>query len=582
MSNNTDLYELAKGKAQQWLDDPNIDSETKSEITNMLQNDAKKLTESFYTNLEFGTGGLRGIMGVGINRMNKYTVGMATQGLANYLKKSYPENEQIKVAIAFDTRNNSKYFAQVAANVLSANGIQVYIFNEPRPTPELSFAARHLKCHSGIVITASHNPKEYNGYKVYWNDGAQLIPPHDKNVIIEVQNIKEISEVSFKENEKLIKHIGEDIDNAYLDKLTSYSLQPEIVAKYSDIKIVYSPLHGTGSIMVPLALKRFGFKNIHIVEEQAVQDGNFPTVVSPNPEEKTAMLMALEKAKKIDADIILATDPDSDRIGVGLKDINDEFVLLNGNQTAAILTYYLIKQWQNKGKLTGNEFIVKTIVTSELISDIAQKANVEYYDVLTGFKWIAKVIRENEGKKTFIGGGEESFGYMIGDFVRDKDALISCCIFAECMAWAKEKNMSLFELLIEMYLEYGFYLERLINIVRKGIEGQSEIKAMMEKFRNNPPAKINSQNVIMIKDYLKQQTFDIVNNKTSEIDIPKSDVLQFFLEDGSKISMRPSGTEPKIKFYISVKQDLQSKNEFAKAEKHLNNKIDDIIKDLGI
>lgn len=567
--------------AQAWLNDPVIDDETKSEIKNMMENNPAELNEAFYANLEFGTGGLRGIMGVGSYRMNKYTVGMATQGLANYLIESFNDTE-IKVAIAYDVRNNSKYFAQVAANVLSANNIKVFLFQEPRPTPMLSFAVRHLNCQSGIVITASHNPKEYNGYKVYWDDGAQLTPPHDTNVIDRVNKIDGLKDVKFNGNDDLIVPIGEDVDNAYFNKLKTYVLQPDVIKQNENIKIVYTPIHGTGLHTVPRALKEFGFKNVILVEEQAVQDGNFPTVVSPNPEERSAMALALKKAEKVDADIILATDPDSDRLAVGLKNHKNEYVLLNGNQTAVLLTYYLIKQWKDRNKLTGNEFIVKTVVTSELMSDIAVKAGVEYYDVLTGFKWIAKIIRENEGKKTFIGGGEESFGYMVGDFVRDKDALISCSVFAECVAWANSRNMSLFEILIEIYLEYGFYKERLVNIVRKGISGKKEIKSMMDNYRNNPPEYINGSKVVTIKDYKTHKRTDIETNAVTTIDLPSSDVLQFLLEDGSKISVRPSGTEPKIKFYFSVKEELKNKADFDAVDEKLEKKLDDIISDMGL
>lgn len=564
-------------RAQAWLDDTNIDNETKDRISEMIANEPGELTESFYCDLEFGTGGLRGIMGVGTNRMNKYTVGMATQGLANYLKQVYASENEIRVAIAFDSRNNSSTFARIAAEVLSANDIIVFLFEHMRPTPELSFAVRYLHCHSGIVLTASHNPKEYNGYKVYWNDGAQLVPPHDKNVINEVQKITEISKVKFNGNLMNINIIGEEIDEAYLSTVRSYSLAPDTNLKHKEMKIVYTPLHGTGITLVPKSLKNFGFENVHIVEAQAIPDGNFPTVLSPNPEEKVAMQMALDMAKTVDADLILATDPDSDRIGVGVKDLDGNFILLNGNQTAALLTYYLVKQWQQKGKLSGNEFIVKTIVTSELVSDIAKSAGIEYFDVLTGFKWIAEVIRNLEGKKKFIGGGEESYGFMIGDSVRDKDAVISCSIFAECAAWAAEKGLSLFGLLIEIYYEYGLFKEKLVNIVRKGISGQAEIKAMMAGFRSNPPKEIAGSKVVLMKDYELKQSTDLVTGKVSPIDLPKSDVLQFFLEDGCKISMRPSGTEPKIKFYFSVKGEFRRGDNFKTSEANLDSRIDTII-----
>jgi len=579
-ANNIDPQVLQK--AQAWLNDNNIDDETKSRIRQMIESEPGELVESFYCDLEFGTGGLRGIMGVGTNRMNKYTVGMTTQGLANYLKQVYKHENEIRVAIAFDSRNNSKYFARIASEVLSANGIIVFLFEELRPTPELSFAMRYLHCHSGIVITASHNPKEYNGYKVYWNDGAQLVPPHDKNVIIEVKKITSISEVKFAGDPMKINIIGETIDTEYLNTVKTYSLAPEVIAAHKDMKIVYTPLHGTGITLVPRSLRSFGFENIYIVEEQAVSDGNFPTIVSPNPEETAAMQMALDKAKLIDADLILATDPDADRIGVGLKNIEGNFILLNGNQTASLITYYLVKQWQAKGKLTGNEFIVKTIVTSELVSDIAKSAGIEYFDVLTGFKWIADVIRRLEGKKKFIGGGEESYGYMVGDFVRDKDAVIACSIFAECAAWAASKGKTLYELLLDIYLEYGLFKEKLVNIVRKGMSGQSEIKAMMVGYRTHPPKEIAGSKVILIKDYELREATDMVTGKVTPVELPKSDVLQFFLEDGGKISVRPSGTEPKIKFYFGVKGKLDAIENFKQAEAALDKRINEIVISMGL
>jgi phosphoglucomutase len=579
---NTTIDPAILKRAQAWLTDNTIDDETKSRISTMIENNPAELAESFYCDLEFGTGGLRGIMGDGTNRMNKYTVGMATQGLANYLKKVFAKDNEIRLAIAHDSRNNSDYFARIAAEVLSANGITVFLFEHLRPTPELSFAVRYLHCHSGIVITASHNPKEYNGYKVYWNDGAQLVPPHDDNVIIEVKKIASISEINFAGDTMKINMIGESIDKEFLKISKSYSLAPEVIIPQKNMKIVYTPLHGTGITLVPKALKNYGFQNIHLVEEQAISDGNFPTIVSPNPEEKAAMKMAMDKALSINADLVLATDPDADRIGVGVKDLDGNYILLNGNQTAAILTYYLIKQWQAKGKLTGNEYIVKTIVTSELISDIAVSAKVEYFDVLTGFKWIADVIRKFDGKKIFIGGGEESYGYMIGDFVRDKDAVTACCIFAECAAWAASKGKSLYELLLDIYLEYGLYKENLVNVVRKGMSGQAEIKAMMEGYRANPPKEIAGSKVKRMNDFALSQATDVHTGKISPIELPKSDVLQFFLEDGSKISMRPSGTEPKIKFYFSVRADLKAVADFKKMEAKLDGRIEEIIVAMGL
>ncbi len=568
-------------RAGRWLNG-NIDEESKQAIRNMMENDPNELTESFYCDLEFGTGGLRGIMGVGTNRMNKYTVGMATQGLANYLKKVYSGEEEIRVAIAYDPRNNSSYFARIASEVLSANGILVFLFEELRPTPELSFAVRYLHCHSGIVITASHNPKEYNGYKVYWNDGAQLISPHDENVIIEAQKITSFEDVNFDGDNLKINIIGEFIDAAYLEALSTYTLAPEVIARHRDLKIVYTPLHGTGITLVPKALKLFGFTDVMIVEAQSKPDGNFPTIKSPNPEETAAMGMALTMANEVDADVILATDPDADRIGVGVKDLEGNFILLNGNQTAALLTYYLIKQWQAKGKLTGNEFIVKTIVTSELISDIAKGAHVEYFDVLTGFKWIADVIRRYEGKKKFIGGGEESYGYMVGDFVRDKDAVVSSCILAECAAWAADKGITLYQMMIDIYLEYGMFKEKLVNVVRKGMSGQAEIKTMMDNYRANPPKELAGSKVSVIKDYLLQQSTDLLTGKKQPITLPVSDVLQFFLDDGSKISVRPSGTEPKIKFYFSIKAPLESLAKFKETDAKLEKKVEEIITAMGL
>jgi len=569
-------------RAQAWLSDKNIDEETKARISSMIGNNPAELAESFYCDLEFGTGGLRGIMGDGTNRMNKYTVGMATQGLANYLKKVFAGEDEIRIAIAFDCRNNSSYFSNIVADVLSANGIVVYLFKELRPTPELSFAVRYLHCHSGIMVTASHNPKEYNGYKVYWNDGAQLVPPHDKNVILEVQKIASIGEVNFAGNTMKINMLDESIDNEFLRISKTYSLAPEVIAPAKDMKIVYTPLHGTGITLVPKGLRSYGFENIHIVETQAIPDGNFPTVVSPNPEEKAAMKMAMDLARDINADLVLATDPDADRIGVGVKDTDGNYILINGNQTAALLTYYLIKQWEAKGKLKGNEYIVKTIVTSELLSDIAKGAGVEYFDVLTGFKWIAEVIRNLEGKKTFIGGGEESYGFMIGDFVRDKDAITACSIFAECAAWAASKGKSLYELLLGIYLEYGLYKENLVNVVKKGMSGQAEIKAMMEVFRDNPPKEIAGSKVKVINDFELRQATEIASGKVTPIELPKSDVLQFFLEDGTKISMRPSGTEPKIKFYFSVRADLKSVADFKQTEAKLDGRIEEIIVAMGL
>jgi phosphoglucomutase len=568
-------------KAKTWLT-PNFDEETKKRVQYLIDNDAKELTDAFYRDLEFGTGGLRGIMGVGTNRMNRYTVAMATQGLANYLIKMFPNEKLIKAAIAFDSRNNSKEFAKISADVLSANGIKVFLFNELRPTPVLSFTIRHLGCQSGIVITASHNPKEYNGYKVYWNDGGQLVNPHDKNVITEVQKIRSIADVKMIPVNKNIEIIGEEIDNAYLDKVKGLSLNPEIIEAHKNLKIVYTPIHGSGVNLVPKALKKFGFVNIISVDEQNVIDGNFPTVKSPNPEEPATLELALKKAKETHADILFGTDPDADRVGVAVKNDKGEFILLNGNQTASLLIYYLLNAWKNKQLIKGNEFIVKTIVTSELLKDIANSFNVESIDVLTGFKFIAEIIRLNEGKKKFIGGGEESYGYLVGDFVRDKDAVISCCMIAEAAAWAASKGKSMYQLLIEIYSKFGLYKESLLSLIRKGKEGAEEIQQMMINYRKDPPKSINMRNVVTIKDYQLSIKKDIINKTDKTINLPKSDVLQFFLDDGSKITVRPSGTEPKIKFYFGVKAELENAAKFDETNKILDEKIKNIINSMSL
>ncbi len=576
----TKVDENVLKKAQVWLNGA-YDEETKAAVRQMIENDPQELVESFYKDLEFGTGGLRGIMGVGSNRMNKYTVGAATQGFANYLKKNFPDIQQIKVAIAHDSRNNSRYFAEVTADVFSANGIKVYLFDDLRPTPELSFAIRHFKCQGGIVITASHNPKEYNGYKAYWDDGGQLISPHDKNVIAEVQKISDISEVKFESNPSLIESIGEEIDRIYLAHIKALSLSPEVIRKHKDLRIVYTPIHGTGARLVPQALKSFGFNNVHVVKEQAVADGNFPTVISPNPEEPAALEMALKKADEIGADLVMATDPDADRVGIAVRK-DGKLVLLNGNQAASLLIYYLLEKWHENGKLKGKEYIVKTIVTTELIADIANKYGVEYFDVLTGFKYIVHIIKELEGEKQFIGGGEESYGYLVGDFVRDKDAVISCAMLAETAAWAEDKGIGMFDLLKQIYLEFGFYKEKLISVVRKGKAGAEEIQQMMDDFRNNTPQQLNGSKVVLLKDYQSGKEKNLLTGEQKEIFLPRSNVLQFFTEDGSKISVRPSGTEPKIKFYFGVKAPLERTEDFEKVEKELEGKIDAIINDLGV
>lgn len=568
-------------KINEWLQG-NYDPETKQQIQNLLDQRAyTELTDSFYKNLEFGTGGLRGIMGPGSNRINKYTIGAATQGLANYLKKTYP-NEQIKVAIAHDSRNNSDYFARITAEVFSANDIYVYFFSALRPTPELSFAIRQLGCKSGVMLTASHNPKEYNGYKAYGHDGGQFVSPEDKYVMNEVAGVSTIDLIKFNPIEANIELIAEEIDSQYLDKITKLSVSPEAIKRQHDLKIVYSPIHGTGITLVPKALALFGFTNVTLVEEQTTPDGNFPTVVYPNPEEKEALTLALKKGQEIDADLILATDPDADRVGIAVKNIDGEFVLLNGNQTGSLLINYLLTAWEEKGKLTGNEYIVKTIVTSYLIDSIAKAKNVECYNTLTGFKYIGQLMTQLEGKKTFIGGGEESYGYLIGELVRDKDAIVSAAFISEMTAFYKDKGSSLFEALLEMYIQFGFYKEKLISITKKGKTGAEEIKAMMEQFRNNPPASLGGSKVITLKDYEYQVETDLQTGIKSKIDLPKSDVLQFITEEGSIISARPSGTEPKIKFYCSVKGILRDAQEFHTADKELEKKVSGIIQELGV
>ena len=568
-------------RAKKWLEG-NFDEETKNLVRNLIANDAAGLTDAFYRDLEFGTGGLRGVMGVGTNRMNRYTVGMATQGLANYLKKTYPRELELRVAIAYDSRNNSKLFATTAAEVLSANHIRVFLFDELRPTPVLSFAVRELDCHSGIVITASHNPKEYNGYKVYWKDGGQLVAPHDTNVITEVQHIESIEDVKWSGDKALIEPIGKSIDDAYIERVKGLTLSHESIIRHKNMPIVYTPIHGTGITLVPRCLAEFGFENVSVVAAQAVPDGNFPTVVSPNPEEADAMNLALLQAKDLNADLVLATDPDADRVGVAVKNHRGEFVLLNGNQTASVLTYYLISKWKENGKLKGKEYIVKTIVTSELLKDIAVKNGVGCYDVLTGFKFIAETIHGLEGIKTFIGGGEESYGYLVGDFVRDKDAVIACSMIAEAAVWAADRGKSFFDLLIEMYAEFGLYKEKLKSITKKGQTGAEEIQSMMSGYRNAPPVKIANQPVIEIRDYLLRKSINLQQGTEKKIDLPISDVIQFFLADGSKITVRPSGTEPKIKFYFGVKAPLSGKEAFDEVNNELDLKVDQIIQSLGL
>ena len=560
-----------------WLNS-NIDEASKDQIKALSQ---EELIESFYKDLEFGTGGLRGIMGVGSNRINKYTIGMATQGLSNYLKKAFPD-QKLKVAIAHDSRNNSRFFAETTAAVFSANGIHVYLFDALRPTPELSFAIRELGCQSGVVLTASHNPREYNGYKAYWNDGAQVTPPHDTNIIEEVNAISGIDDVKFDVQESLIEPIGQDIDERFLNEILKLTLAPEAIANQKDLKIVFSPIHGTGITLVPEILKRKGFSNVHLVEEQSDPNGDFPTVVYPNPEEKEAMTMALNKAQSIDADLVMATDPDADRVGLAAKNRQGEFELINGNQAATLLIYYLLTKWKENGKLDGRQMIVKTIVTTDLLDKIAESFEVDCPNTLTGFKYIAAVIKELEGQKEFIGGGEESYGYMISDFVRDKDAVASCAMLAEMTAWAKDQGLSVFDLLSEIYRQYGFYQEDLISITKKGMNGAEEIKNMMHQFRSNSPESINGSKVIQITDYQISISKNIVSNTESKIDFPASNVLQFHLADGSKISARPSGTEPKIKFYISVNSLMNSKEDFEETQQLLNERIEAIKQDLKL
>lgn len=566
-----------KAKIDLWLNSP-IDNASKTAIKQLS---ADELADSFYKDLEFGTGGLRGIMGVGSNRMNKYTVGMATQGLANYLLKAFP-NEDIKVAIAHDSRNNSRFFAETTAAVFSANGIHVYLFEALRPTPELSFAIRELGCKSGVVLTASHNPREYNGYKAYWDDGAQVIAPHDKNIIAEVQSIASIEAVKFEKNDAKITSIGKEIDEKYLKAIEGLTLAQDAINRQKGLKIVFSPIHGTGITLVPEILKRKGFQNVYVVQEQAEPDGDFPTVVYPNPEEREAMTLALNKARELDADLIMATDPDADRVGIAAKNEKGEFELLNGNQAASLLIYFLLKKWKENGKLNGKQMIVKTIVTTDLLEKIADSFNVECPETLTGFKYIAALIREQEGKKEFIGGGEESYGYMISDFVRDKDAIASCAMLAEMCAWAKDQGLSVFDLLKQIYVEYGFYLESLTSMTRKGMKGAEEIKQMMIDLRNAPPLTIAGSKVVKTFDYQSSETKNILTGETVKIDLPTSNVLQFVLENGTKISARPSGTEPKIKFYISVNTNLVSTQAFENTKAELENRIDNIKADLKL
>jgi phosphoglucomutase len=578
------MQELDKSvadKVNTWLRG-NYDQETKAEIQKLVDEKAyTELTDAFYKDLEFGTGGLRGIMGAGSNRVNKYTIGAATQGLANYLNKKYP-NEKIKVAIAHDSRNNSDVLGKITANVLSANDIHVCFFKALRPTPELSFAVRELGCKSGIMLTASHNPKEYNGYKAYGADGGQFVAPDDKLVMQEVAKVLSVDDVKFDAKPENISLIGEEMDENYLQKITSLSVSPDAIKRQKDLKIVFSPIHGTGITLVPQALERFGFENVILVDEQTTPDGNFPTVVYPNPEEKEALTLALKKAKETDADLVLATDPDADRVGIAVKNNDGEFVLLNGNQTGSLLVNYMLEAWEKEGKFTGKEYVIKTIVTTYLIDKIAASKNVTCYNTLTGFKFIGQIMTEKQGKETFIVGGEESYGYLVGEFVRDKDAVVSAAFIAEMTAFYKDQGSSLYNAMIDMYVKYGFYKEKLVSITKKGKSGAEEIVAMMERFRNNPPAVLGGSKVVQLKDYALQKETDLLTKTSTVLDFPKSDVLQFITEDGCIISARPSGTEPKIKFYCSVNAPLASKAAFDKVDAELEAKVDEIMKDLAV
>lgn len=556
---NKELITQCENTAKQWATSSLYDEQTREAVKQMLESDDKtELIDAFYRTLEFGTGGLRGIMGPGTNRMNVYTMGAATQGLSNYLNKCFTDLKEISVVIGHDCRNNSRLFAETAAQIFSANGIKVYLFDDMRPTPEMSFAIRYLHCQSGIILTASHNPKEYNGYKAYWDDGAQVLAPHDQGIIDEVKKVR-IEDIKFEGNASLIQTIGKDIDEAYLREVKKLSIDPACISRHKDLKIVYTPLHGTGMMLIPDALKMWGFENVYCVPQQMVKDGNFSTVVSPNPENSEALTMALDLAKQIDADIVMASDPDADRVGMACKNSKGEWVLIDGNQTCMIFLYYIISNRKAQGKMTGNEFIVKTIVTTELIRAIAEKNAIEMYDVYTGFKWIARQIRLNEGKKQYIGGGEESYGFLAEDFVRDKDAVSACALLAEICAWAKDQGKTLYDVLLDVYMEYGYALNKTINVVKPGKTGADEIKAMMDSFRKDPPKEIGGSPVICFKDYNSLTEFDAEGNQKS-LDMPQtSNVLQWYTVDGTKVSVRPSGTEPKIKFYIEVRGELIQK-----------------------
>ncbi len=581
MENNSELIALCEAKAKQWLT-PVFDADTQKAVREMLDKEDKTdLIESFYKNLEFGTGGLRGIMGAGSNRMNIYTVGMATQGFANYLKKNFADREQISVVVCHDCRNNSRLFAETVADIFSANGIKVYLFDDMRPTPECSFAIRHLGCQSGVNITASHNPKEYNGYKAYWEDGAQVLAPHDTGIIDEVNKVK-VEDVKFNGNKDLIEIIGEEIDKVYLDLIHGISIDPEVIKRQKDLKIVYTPLHGTGMMLIPRSLKLWGFENVHCVEEQMVKSGDFPTVVSPNPENGEALSLALRDAKALDADIVMASDPDADRVGMACKNDKGEWILINGNQTCLIFLYYIIRNRQAMGLMKPTDFIVKTIVTTEVIRKVAEKQHIEMRDCYTGFKWIAREIALSEGKQQYIGGGEESYGFLAEDFVRDKDAVSACCLLAEICAWAKDQGKTLYDLVMDIYLEYGFSKEFTVNVVKPGKTGADEIKQMMTDFRNNPPKELGGSKVVLWKDYNTLEQRDAEGN-VAKIDMPTtSNVLQWFCDDETKISVRPSGTEPKIKFYIEVKDTMKCAGCYERCTKAAEDKIEAIKKSLNL
>ena len=581
MENNQELISQCVEKAQQWLT-PAFDAETQKAVKEMIEADDKtNLIESFYKDLEFGTGGLRGIMGAGSNRMNIYTVGLATQGFANYLKKNFADRKQISLVVCHDCRNNSRLFAETVADIFSANDIKVYLFDDMRPTPECSFAIRHLGCQSGVNITASHNPREYNGYKAYWEDGAQVLAPHDTGIIDEVNKVK-VEDVKFQGKKELIEIIGEEIDKVYLEKIKSLSIDPDVIQRQKDLKIVYTPLHGTGMMLIPRSLKLWGFENVHCVKEQMVKSGDFPTVKSPNPENGEALTLALRDAKELDADIVMASDPDADRVGMACKNDKGEWILINGNQTCLLFLYYIITNRQQKGLMKPTDFIVKTIVTTEVIRKIAEKQHIEMRDCYTGFKWIAREIRLSEGKQQYIGGGEESYGFLAEDFVRDKDAVSACSLLAEICAYAKDQGKSLYDLLMGVYLEYGYSKEFTVNVVRPGKTGADEIKQMMTDFRNNPPKELGGSKIVLWKDYQTLEATDDKGNKTKLVMPETSNVLQWFCDDDTKVSVRPSGTEPKIKFYIEVKGTMKCEGCYERCDREANEKIAAIKKSLNL